>query len=190
MFFTLQTTEGTIRYPFDFQKSWTLLFYYEGDFTPVAATELWELAKLQGTLERQGCGILCISPDSIPTHLAFLENLNRHKTPAVTFPLGSDPEGALRRRLQLETSKKYLWLLSPQGETQATFSYPHTVGANFTEALRTLLALQTEKHTPCGWVPGASSLALPPATRKESLHFLTEKEKEGAIGIDWYVCFE
>lgn len=190
MIFTFQTTEGIVQYPKDFQDRWTLLFYYDGDFQPVAATELCELASLQGEFRRHDCEILCISPDSVAVHLAFIENLSRHRAPQIAFPLAGDPEGAWRRAQQLDTAKKYLWLLSPDAVPRALFSYPHTVGANFTEALRTLLALQTEKLTPSGWVPGASPLALPPATRGEARHFLSSKEKEGAIGIDWYLCYE
>jgi len=190
MIFTFRTTEGAVQYPRDLQHKWTLLFSYDGDFQPVTATELWELAALQGELRRNGCEILCISPDSVATHLAFLENLSRHRAPTVTFPLASDPEGVWRKSQQLDPARKYVWLLSPDGTPSAMFSYPLAVGANFTEALRTLLALQTEKPTPSGWVPGASPLALPPATRTESRHFLSAKEKEGAIGIDWYICYE
>lgn len=190
MFFELSTTEGPRRYPADFQNNWTLLFYYAGDFQPVSATELLGLAELSHEFRQSGCAILCISPDSIPVHLAFLENLSRHRAPAVTFPLGSDLEGALRKELQLDPGKKYIWLLSPGGAPQALFSYPHETGANFTEVLRTLLALRLQKPTPYGWVPGAAALCLPPTTRAESRHFLAAMEREGAIGIDWYLCFE
>jgi peroxiredoxin (alkyl hydroperoxide reductase subunit C) len=76
MFFTLSTTDGLRRYPADFQNRWTLLFYYAGDFLPVSATELWGLAELSGDFRQKGCEILCISPDSVAVHLAFLENLH------------------------------------------------------------------------------------------------------------------
>lgn len=190
MFFTLQTTEGLCRYPADFQKDWFLLFYYAGDFKPVSATELLGLAELSGEFARNQCRILCISPDSVAVHLAFLETLSRYRSPAVTFPLGEDPDGSLRQTLQLPDGQKVLWLLAPGGRPQAQFSYPHETGVNFTEALRTLLALRTGRPTPHAWVPGDSTLALPPSTRGESRHFLAAKEREGAIGIDWYLCFE
>ncbi len=194
MVFELNTTDGVRRYPADFQKDWTLLFYYSGDFQPVTATELLGLAAMQAELSVNGCGILCISGDTVPVHLAFLETLGRYRlgtSPvAIRFPLGHDPDGTLRRELKLDPAKKYIWLLAPGGEPKALFSYSHSVGANFTEVLRTLLAMQTEKLTPYGWVPGEHTLCLPPATRNESRHFLAAKEKEGAIGIDWYLCFE
>lgn len=190
MFFTLSTTDGLRRYPADFQHHWTLLFYYAGDFLPVSATELWGLAELAGEFRQNDCQLLCISPDSVAVHLAFLENLSRHRAPAVSFPLGADPEGLLRKKLQLDPEKKYIWLLSPGGRSEALFSYPHQTGANFTEVLRTLLALRLDKPTPYGWVPGASALCLPPTTHAESRYFLAAKEKEGAIGIDWYLCYE
>ena len=194
MHFLIHTTEGDRSYPRDFQRGWTLLFYYEGDFLPVSATELLGLAALAPAFGQQDCTILCLSPDRIPSHLAFLETLNRYRLaeyPApITFPLGSDPSGTLRERLQLAEGKKYIWLIAPDGEPKAQFCYPFEVGANFTEILRTLSALQTQKPTPCGWVPGANTLCLPPSTRSESCHHMTATEREGGIAIDWYLSFE
>lgn len=190
MCFSIETTEGLFRFPADC-TGWTLLFYYGGDFQPVAATELMGLAELQWELRQNDCRILAVSADTVPVHLAFLENLDRHRGSArIEFPLGSDPQGILRSALQLDAGKKYIWLLAPGGAPEAHFSYPHQTGANFTEVLRTLLALRTQKPTPYGWVPGAHTLALPPETSSESRHFLHCKEQEGAIGIDWYLCFE
>lgn len=188
--FFINTTEGAFRYPEDC-TGWTLLFYYSGDFLPVSATELWGLAELQSELQQNHCRILCISEDRLAVHLAFLENLSRHRgNPPIRFPLGEDAGGALRQQLQLDPDKKYIWLLSPGGAAEAHFSYPHQAGANFTEVLRTLLALQTGKPTPYGWVPGAPALALPPATQAESRHFMQEQEKAGGIAVDWYICYE
>ncbi len=195
MTFTLQTTEGALRCPEDFQKNWTLLFYYTGDFLPVSATELLELAELQPEFSARRCQIIAVSCDSIAVHLAFLETLSRyrlnrrpHRT--VAFPLGSDCERILQTELKLEPKKKYLWLIAPGGDIQAHFSYPGDTGANFTEALRTLCALQTGKPTPCGWVPGAPALVLPPATRSESRDSMSAWEREGKICLDWYLCFD
>ena len=72
MNFTLPTTQGPFTYPQDLNQGGGLLFYYGGDFCPVAATELMALASLAGDFEREGCSLLCISADSIPCHLAFL----------------------------------------------------------------------------------------------------------------------
>ncbi len=191
MRFNIETTDGRRRYPEDFRTGWTLLFYYSGDFLPVSATELLGLGELAAEFHNNNCGILCLSRDSVPVHLAFLENLSRHRTGAeIQFPLGADPQGTLCRDLQLDPEKKYIWLLAPGGAPKVHFSYPHHIGANFTEVLRTLLALQTDRPTPYGWVPGAQTLALPPATWDESRHFMTAHEREGGIAVDWYLCYE
>lgn len=191
MNFSIDTTEGLFRYPQDLKNNWMLLFYYSGDFLPVTATEMFGLAELQAELRAHQCRALCISQDTVAVHLAFLESLSRHRGKTqIDCPLGCDPKGKLQAELQLDPTKKYIWLLAPGGTPQAHFSYPHRIGANFTEVLRTLLALQTQKPTPYGWVPGAHTLALPPATHTESRHFMQEQEKAGGIAVDWYLCFE
>ena len=189
----IPTTEGLRRFPADFPR-WALVFYYSGDFLPVSATELLALAQLQHSFAENQCDLLCISEDRVPCHLAFLKDLNRYRMAEypspVTFPLGEDSEGALRRRWNLAKDQKYLWIFAPSGIPKAQFTYPAEVGANFTEALRTLLALQLGKPTPCGWVPEAYPLALPPQTRAESDCFMTAAEKEGGIAIDWHLGFD
>ncbi|MBQ7936765.1 MAG: redoxin domain-containing protein [Clostridia bacterium] len=194
MEFHLETTEGPLRYPKDFQGRWTLLFYYSGDFLPVSATELLELAALQETFKENGCQILCISEDRLSVHLAFLETLSRYRLgtrifPPIQFPLGCDLYGQLRAQMGLSDGKKYLWLLAPDGAPQAHFSYPAEIGVNFTEPLRTLLALQTCRPTPCNWVPEEYPLLPPPSTRKESYHYMQKQEQAGNLCIDWYLCF-
>ena len=184
---SFETTDGPRRYPADFNGHWTLLFYYAGDFLPVSATELWGLAELQSKLSYNRCRILCISRDSVAVHLAFLENLGRHRQAPITFPLGT---GDLQEALQLDPDQKYIWLLDPCGRSRAHFSYPLEVGANFTEVLRTLLALQTGKTTPCNWVPGEWALALPPTAHRELAYYMPAQEREGKLCVDWYLCYE
>lgn len=172
--FSMPTTEGNFPLP---HRGWLLLFHYPGDFLPVSATELLALAELQGEFRRHRCAILALSRDSIAVHLAFLENLRRHRGTPIRFPLGT---GAGRKSVTL----------LKDGVPRAQFFYPPEIGVNFTEVLRTLLALQTGKSTPCGWVPETDTLALPPATRKEQEHYMTEQEKAGKICVDWYICYE
>ncbi|MBQ8599844.1 MAG: redoxin domain-containing protein [Clostridia bacterium] len=192
MEFYLETTEGPFRYPADCTGKWTLLFYYGGDFLPVSATELLELSSLQGEFTEGNCRILCLSEDRLSVHLAFLETLSRYrlgKHVPIRFPLGCDLKGILREQMGLGEGKKYLWLLSPDGTPHAHFSYPNEIGVNFTEVLRTLLALQTRRPTPCSWVPGEPNLLPPPATRRESIDYMQKQEQAGHICIDWYLCF-
>lgn len=183
----IDTTEGPLQYPRDFKGHWTLLFYYSGDFLPVSATELMGLAELQSDFRQQDCTLLPISNDRIAVHLAFLESLDRHRKHPIRFPLGS---GDLTDSLQLDPAKKYIWLLSPDGHPQAHFSYPHTIGANFTEVFRTLCALRSGKITPCGWVPGEAVLSPPPTLRWEIPIYMKSQEQAGKIATDWYLCYE
>ena len=176
MNFSVPTTEGNFR---PAKGEWVLVFRYGGDFLPVSATELVALSALQAEFRQNRCALLCISGDSLAVHLAFLENLSRHAAGPVTLPLATAPVGG-----------KAVQLWDPTGCLRAEFRYPNEVGVNFTEALRTLLALQSGKTTPCGWVPEGETLALPPTTRGELCHYVKEQEKAGHICVDWYVCYE
>ena len=190
MEFYIETTEGPFRYPDDCAGKWTLLFYYGGDFLPVSATELLALAALQEEFTASGCRILCLSEDRLTVHLAFLETLFRYPEGAkhpIRFPLGCDLRGLLRAQMGLTDGLKYLWLLSPGGTPQAHFSYPYEIGVNFTEVLRTLLAFQTRRPTPCAWVPGERTLLPPPATRTESVSYMQRQEQAGHLCVDWYL---
>ncbi|MBQ7095874.1 MAG: redoxin domain-containing protein [Clostridia bacterium] len=191
MNFTLQTTNGPFRYPEDLENLWTVLFYYGKDFTPVAATELAALAALQEEFARHQGRILAIGPDSLSAHLAFLDSLARYRfeqrpTPPIAFPLATE-EGLPFLPLP---DRKYIWLLSPAGEMMAHFSYPADTGVNFTEVLRTLIALQQDRPTPHAWVPEAPTLLPPPATREEQITHINRIESAGNYCIDWYICFE
>ena len=191
MQFIWETTNGPFRYPEDLGELWTILFYYGGDFTPVAATELLGLSALSEDFFRHGSRLLAISPDSKAVHLAFLDSLARYRsTTPINFPLATDRQQDLSRALSLESDKKYIWILDPAGQVQAHFSYPLDTGVNFTEILRTLLALQQTKPTPHGWVPGAHALLPPPTTRESQITHINETESAGNYCIDWYLCYE
>lgn len=192
---TLQTTEGPIPFPEGIKGQWTLLFYYGNDFSPVAATELLALSALKGDFDQAGAQILAIGGDSIPSHLAFSAAMERYRlesAPAapISFPLGYDENGAFGRMMGLSPQNKYLWILSPEGQIKALTSYPLETGANFTESLRTLLALQTNQPTPHGWTPGAHALLPPPITQEERINHMNLSEQQGGYCIDWYLCFE
>lgn len=192
---TLQTTEGPLSFPEDLKGRWALLFYYGNDFSPVAATELLALSALKADFDRAGAKILAIGPDSIPSHLAFSAALERYRLEAdpatpITFPLALDEGGHFRELMGLSSQNKYLWLISPEGEAKAIFSYPLETGANFTESLRALLAFQTDRPTPHGWTPGAHALLPPPMTQDERISHMDRSEQMGGYCIDWYLCFE
>ncbi len=194
MNFTFQTTEGPFRYPADLAGSWGLFFYYAGDFLPVSATELAALSALRPSFAQCNCRILAISGDRLAVHLAFLETLSRYRMEEfpspIHLPLAADPQGEFRQALGPAAGQKHLWLVDPRANLRAHFSYPEEIGANFTEAYRTLRALQTGRPTPANWVPGAYTLALPPQTRQESLEYMQKQERHGGIAIDWYFSFE
>ena len=63
--FVAQSTNGEIKFPGDYGKSWKILFSHPQDFTPVCTTELLELANLQDQFDKLGVKILAISTDRL-----------------------------------------------------------------------------------------------------------------------------
>ena len=192
---TLQTTEGPLSLPDAIRGQWNLLFYYGSDFSPVAATELMALSAMKEDFSKAGATLLAIGSDSIPSHLAFSADLERYRpktAPAAPLrvPLAFDEGGSFAKQMGLSPKNKYLWLISPEGAIMAAFAYPLETGVNFTEILRTLLALQTKNPTPHGWVPGSHTLLPPPHTQRERISNMERRERQGGYCIDWYLCFE
>ena len=66
--FTANSTNGNIKFPEDFGKSWKILFSHPQDFTPVCSSELLELSHLQSDFDQLGVKIAIISTDDVEQH--------------------------------------------------------------------------------------------------------------------------
>ena len=90
--FSANSTQGDIKFPNDFGKSWKILFSHPADFTPVCSSELLELANLQPTFDKLGVKIAIISTDKVDVHnmwKAHLEELDYKSRgeKEINFPL-------------------------------------------------------------------------------------------------------
>ena len=192
--FEAVTTKGTLKSS-DLQGKWTVLFSHPADFTPVCTTELVAFAQSQDKFEKLSAQLVGLSIDSVHSHLAWLQNIEKNLDIKIDYPLIADLDmkvaskfGMIHPGASATATVRAVFIIDPQGVVRALFYYPMNAGRNIDEIFRTLEALQTaEKNsvaTPANWRPGEKVIVPPPKTTKEVEQRLA---MEGADKIDFYL---
>lgn len=204
--FKAVTTQGEINFPEDYAGSWVILFSHPADFTPVCTTEFMTFASMQSEFEKLNCKLVGLSIDSLYGHIAWLRTIKEKieyrgmKNVEITFPVIED--------ITMEVAKKYgmlqpgesatkavraVFVIDPNGVIRAIIYYPLSVGRNFDEIYRLLVALQTTDAfgvaTPADWRPGDDVIVPPPGScgvAKERV----EQKQEGLTCYDWFFCMK
>ncbi len=116
----------------------------------------------------------------------------------VKFPLIED--------ITMEVAKKYgmiqpgesstqavrsVFFIDPKGIVRALIYYPLSMGRNFDELKRALIAMQTADAynvaTPADWQPG-DDVIVPPAESCGMAKDRMEMKEEGVTCYDWFFC--
>lgn len=204
--FKAVTTQGEINFPEDYAGSWVILFSHPADFTPVCTTEFITFASMQNEFEKLNCKLIGLSIDSLYGHIAWLRTIKEKieyrgmKNVEITFPVIED--------IKMEVARKYgmlqpgesetkavraVFVIDPNGIIRAIIYYPLSVGRNFDEIYRLLVALQTTDAfgvaTPADWRPGDDVIVPPPGScgvAKERI----ERKQEDMICYDWFFCMK
>jgi peroxiredoxin (alkyl hydroperoxide reductase subunit C) len=165
------TTQGDLNFPEDYKGKWIILFSHPADFTPVCTSEFMTFAHMQPEFQALNCQLVGLSIDGLYSHIAWLRTIkekiefNGMKNIEVKFPLIED--------ITMEIAKKYgmiqpgesstkavraVFFIDPKGLIRAIIYYPLSLGRNFEELKRALIAMQTaDKYsiaTPADWQPG------------------------------------
>lgn len=207
--FTAETTNGTLTFPSDYGKKWKILFSHPQDFTPVCSSEIIELARLQGDLDKLGVKIAIISTDPVETHLQWKKsleslNINNRGTVKINFPLIGDDDvkiaklyGMIHPETNSTKSVRGVFIIDPNNVVQAIYFYPMNVGRNTDEILRTVTALQTSLQesttashvlTPVNWSPGKDLLvSIPP---KAEASKTSTDVPNGYYSPVWYMWYK
>jgi peroxiredoxin (alkyl hydroperoxide reductase subunit C) len=200
--FKAVTTQGEITFPEDYKGKWAILFSHPADFTPVCTSEFMTFAHMAEEFRALNCELVGLSVDGLYSHIAWLRTIkekiefNGMKNVEVMFPLIED--------ITMEVATKYgmimpgesntkavraVFFVDPKGIIRAIIYYPLSLGRNFDELKRALIAMQTaDKHniaTPADWKPG-DDVIVPPAgscgTAKERM------ESDEVTCHDWFFC--
>lgn len=169
--FKAVTTQGDINFPDDYIGKWVILFSHPADFTPVCTSEFITFASLEDKFEKANCKLVGLSIDGLYSHIAWLRTIKEKiefkgmKNIEVKFPLIED--------ITMDVAKKYgmiqpgesktqavraVFFIDREGIVRALIYYPLSLGRNFDEIYRALIAMQTADEfnvaTPADWNPG------------------------------------
>jgi peroxiredoxin (alkyl hydroperoxide reductase subunit C) len=165
------TTQGDINFPGDYKGSWVILFSHPADFTPVCTSEFITFATMEKKFNEANCKLVGLSVDGLYSHIAWLRTIKDkieykgHKNVEVNFPLIEDITMEVSRKYGMiqpgESSTKAVravFFVDPNGVIRSMIYYPLSLGRNFEELYRVVLALQTADAfniaTPADWQPG------------------------------------
>ncbi|MBU2526678.1 MAG: peroxiredoxin [Bacteroidetes bacterium] len=201
--FKAVTTQGDINYPSDYKGKWSILFSHPADFTPVCTSEFMTFAHLEEKFEKANCSLIGLSIDGIYSHIAWLRTIkdkiefNGMKNIEVKFPLIED--------ISMEVAKKYgmiqpgesktqavraVFFVDGEGIVRAIIYYPLSLGRNFDELYRALIAMQTSDAfnvaTPADWNPGDDVIVSPAGSCGVAEDRMTSTDDLDCK--DWFFC--
>ncbi|MFX0557871.1 peroxiredoxin [Maribacter sp. CXY002] len=202
--FSAVTTQGEINFPMEYKGKWVILFSHPADFTPVCTTEFIRFASLEDTFAKANCKLVGLSIDGLYSHIAWLRAIKEkikfkdYKNVEVKFPLIED--------ISMEIAKKYgmiqpgesktqavraVFFIDPSAIIRAIIYYPLSLGRNFDEIYRALIAMQTADKfsvaTPADWQPG-DDVIVPPAGSCGTASERVETKNSDMECSDWFFC--
>ncbi len=197
--FEAKTTHGKIKLS-DYRGMWVILFSHPGDFTPVCTTEFVEFARKYDEFTRRGVGLIGLSQDSVPSHIAWIKDIQEHLGIGIPFPVIADVNahvsrlyGMIHPLANAEAPIRSLFIIDPDRIVQMIVHYPRRVGRSTDEVLRLIDALQVVARvehvgTPAGWHPGDPVVVKEPTTMNAA-----EERTRSPGELDckgWYLCMK
>lgn len=202
--FKAVTTQGEINFPSDYNGSWVILFSHPADFTPVCTSEFMTFASLESKFNDANCKLVGLSVDGLYSHIAWLRTIKEKieykgmKDVEVKFPLIED--------ITMEVAQKYgmmmpgesntkavraVFVIDPKGVIRTIIYYPLSLGRNFDELYRVVIALQTADAfgvaTPADWQP-RDDVIVPTAGSCGVAKERMENKDDTTTCYDWFFC--
>ncbi|MCG8306689.1 MAG: peroxiredoxin [Cytophagales bacterium] len=200
--FEAVTTQGNIRFPSDLNGSWVILFSHPADFTPVCTSEFMTFATMESKFAEANCKLVGLSIDGLYSHIAWLRTIKEKieykgmKDVEVNFPLIED--------IKMDVAKKYgmiqpnedstkavraVFFIDPKGIIRSIIYYPLSLGRNFDELYRVIIALQAADKfgvaTPADWRPGDDVIIGPAGSCGTAKERMEDREIDCK---DWFFC--
>lgn len=201
--FKAETTQGVINFPKDYEGKWVVFFSHPADFTPVCTSEFMTFASMENQFKEANCELVGLSVDGLYSHIAWLRTIKEKieykgmKNIEVNFPLIEDISMEISKRYGMiqpgeSTTKavRAVFFIDPKGTIRTIIYYPLSIGRNFDEIYRVVLALQTsdafDVACPADWRPGDDVIISPAGScgvAKERMENTEELDCK-----DWFFC--
>ncbi|MDI9629589.1 MAG: peroxiredoxin [Acidobacteriota bacterium] len=202
--FTAKTTQGDINFPADYEGSWVILFSHPADFTPVCTSEFMTFAVMEEQFAKYNTKLVGLSVDGLYSHIAWLRTIQEKmtyrdwKNVEVKFPLIDDVSmnvaskyGMIMPGEASTQAVRAVFVIDPAGVIRTIIYYPLSLGRNFDELLRVVIALQTADEfsvaTPADWRPG-ERVIVPTAGSCGTAKDRMDGQEEGVECVDWFFC--
>jgi alkyl hydroperoxide reductase subunit AhpC len=185
--FTVDTTQGRLRFHEWIGDGWAILFSHPKDFTPVCTTELGYMAGLVPEFTKRNTKVIGLSVDPVDDHNRWMKDIEETQGHTVTYPLIGDKDltvaklydmihpnasGEQKRTAADNATVRSVFLIGPDKKIKAMLTYPMSTGRNFDEVLRLLDSCQlTAKHkvaTPVNWKQGQDVIIVPSVPDEEA----------------------
>jgi peroxiredoxin 2/4 len=200
------TTQGELNFPIDYKGKWVILFSHPADFTPVCTSEFMTFAKMEKEFDSLNSKLVGLSVDGLYSHIAWLRTIKEKiefrgmKNIEVNFPLIEDIKMEIAQKFGMiqpgeATTKavRAVFFIDPKGIIRAIIYYPLSLGRNFQEIKRALIAMQTADKfsiaTPADWKPGEDVIVPPAGSCGAAKERMEGKEKE-LYCLDWFFCMK
>ncbi len=196
--FEAKSTHGVIRLSdYTSKGKWVMLFSHPSDFTPVCSTEFIEFARRNEKFERLNVQLIGVSIDSVPSHIAWVRDLEQMSGVSIKFPVIADLDqkvsqayGLVHEAVSDTATVRAVFAIDPARNIRALLYYPQQLGRNVDELVRIFQALQTVDantvSTPADWVPGDQVVVPAPATIADA----ARRTSGGGAGLNvksWYL---
>jgi peroxiredoxin 2/4 len=161
-------------------------------------------ATMEPQFEALNCKLVGLSVDGLYSHIAWLRTIKEKivykgmKDVEVKFPLIEDITMEVARKYGMlmpgESNTKAVravFIIDPKGIIRAIIYYPLSLGRNFDELHRALVALQTADEfsvaTPADWRPG-DEVIVPTAGSCGVAKERMESSDKDTTCYDWFFC--
>ena len=198
------TTQGNINFPSDYKGKWIIIFSHPADFTPVCISEFMTFASMQKDSTALNTQLVGLSIDGLYSHIAWLRTIKEKiefkgmKNIEVPFPLVEDTSMDIAKKYGMiqpgkSTTKavRAVFFIDPKGIIRDMIYYPISLGRNFEDIKRVIIALQTTDAyniaTSANWKQG-NDVIVPTAGSCGAAKDKMKIKVERVTCYDWLFC--
>ena len=179
--FTAKTSRGTVNFHEWMEGGWAMLFSHPKSFTPVCATELGYVAKMNPEFAKRGCKVIGLSVDKVEDQQRWESDIEELAGTPMNFPVIADEDLQVAKLYDMLPAEegdssdgrtaadnqtvRSVFLVAPDKKIKMSLTYPMSTGRNFDELLRVIDSCQlTAEHkvaTPANWNSGEDVIIVP-----------------------------